>query len=60
MQSNSISLTPAIICELISLAHLRGWDPDASKSNSELHATVETVRDIGKKLAIDFFASETP
>ncbi len=32
----TISITPARLCEIIRLAHTRGWDPSNSKSNFEM------------------------
>jgi hypothetical protein len=48
MQRNSISITPSMICELVALAHLRGWKPDESKSTFEFLATKATVDEFRK------------
>ena len=44
MRSAAISITPAIICELIRLAHREGWNPNVSKSNFEFAANREVVQ----------------
>jgi hypothetical protein len=46
MISESISLSPKVVCVLIHRAHLEGWNPERSKSNFEMFATKETIRAI--------------
>src|SRR5579872_3624195 len=33
MRAAAISITPKIVCDLIRLAHRKGWEPEKSKSN---------------------------
>jgi hypothetical protein len=46
MRSESISLSPKVVCVLIRRAHSEGWSPETSKSNFEMLATKETIRAI--------------
>ena len=44
IRAAAISITPKVVCELIRLAHRKGWDREASRSNFELLADREMVR----------------
>lgn len=44
MRAQSISLTPRIVCELVRLAHSKGWKPETDKANLELDATDDDFR----------------
>jgi hypothetical protein len=43
-ETSRISITPRIVCELIRIAHLHGWDPVGSKSNIEIALNQELVQ----------------
>ena len=43
-RAEAISVTPRVVCELIRLAHQKGWDPEGSRSNFELFVDREMVR----------------
>ena len=44
MRKESISVTPKVVCGLISRAHSEGWNPEGSRTNFEMFTNKESIR----------------